>query len=45
MNDDLQNAIDEAVDILQGCPEDTSSDELNAAINEALEVLSKFKTK
>lgn len=42
---DIQKAIDEAVIILRECPEDTSIDDLNGAINEALEVLAKFETK
>jgi hypothetical protein len=42
---DIQKAVNEAVLILRECPEGSSEDDLNGAINEALEVLAKFETK
>ncbi|CAM4390039.1 hypothetical protein BAMA_15565 [Bacillus manliponensis] len=38
----LQQVISKAVGILQECPEDASSEDLNGSINEALELLQKY---
>ncbi len=38
----LQGVINQAVVILQECPEDAVSDDLNGSINEALELLQKY---
>ncbi|AFU12919.1 hypothetical protein MC28_1497 [Bacillus thuringiensis MC28] len=38
----LQDVISRAVLILQKCPEDADSEDLNGSINEALELLQKY---